>query len=1036
MQYSNRSHNIQFMKNKFLSFTVTAIVVLHACIFISSCSLVKDKEEYKEEEREREEGENEEDEREETGADKQLSSWFWAKGYPDPSNLSKKYEQGWKQHLELAENTKRNFGYYKSRTAAMGNWVDIGPKVFGGRILSLAISPTAASSGNNTIFAGSASGGIWKSYTNGLGATAWQPVTTGFPVLGVASIVYHPTDSMILLAGTGEVYRVDTVVNGANSANQVGNTGRNVWKTRGTYGIGILRSVNGGSTWSQVVIQDTQALAGIQRIKFDPTNATIVYACSTDGVFKSTNTGASFTKILALTNVRDIVIDPANNQKILISAGNLDRTDKGLWRSTDGGTSFTKLSGGGFPTAAQYKGYVTLTIAGTAAPYTIFAGVGKGDITTANSYGNETEVYTSTDFGTNWTAISMASGSSDHASYQAWYSHCITPHPVAGGTSTSRIFAAGVNKYLFTLSGTWTKTSIGTGATNSGYLAPGAQEGTNYVHADVHDIQFIPGSTTTAYFATDGGIFRTTNANGAANGFVSCNGGLQVQQFYAPSAQSRTNPGLFVGGLQDNNVIRSRGTSWAKVIGGDGGPCLFKPGAEGTLLGSTDTRGVQQSTDSGSTYGANVLTYLGSLSTPNDDRTSFMAPMAVSEANTARWYVGSDNIHISINSGGTFTGSGVPGTSYIEALHKPAVAIGVSDANALKLYASVSPFAQNTSSWGLFYTPPANIRKSTDGGTSFTTVTNGLPDRLYTDFAISKTFDDSVFVTLGGFGVTHIYVSGNGGSTWTPRGTGLPDVPFNTILIDSANRNILYAGSDFGVYVSPDRGANWYDFSGGLWDATYVMDLVFAPGNKIRAVTHGKGIFETARWNGLVTLPVYFNSFTAVNKGSYNELKWIVDQESNLSHYEVERSIDGFNYRVIKQVMARNSAVQTTYVANEYIGTNPAPVYYYRIKSVDRDGSYSYTDVIAVRISTKAKFEVLGNPFNNSLTMRYTVPQTGKLQISLVDMQGRVMRKEQLIASTGTGTYTINNLSALTAGTYLLNFEINNTRTTIKVLKQ
>lgn len=1024
------------MKNKLLVLAAVTMMLLQGSLIITSCKTA-DRGKF---ENEYEEGEEGEEDELTTGADKQLAAWFWAKGYPDPTNISKKYQEGWQQHLALQANTDKILGYYMARTEAMGNWIDIGPKVFGGRILTLGISPTAAASGNNTIYAGSASGGIWKSYTNGLGATAWQPVTTGFPVLGVSSIVYHPTDSMIILAGTGEVYRVDTVVNGANSADQIGNTGRNVWKTRGTYGIGILRSADGGYNWSQVVIKDTQALAGVQKIKFDPTNSSIIYACGTDGVYKSTNTGTSFAKVLSLTNVRDVVIDPANNQNVLVSAGNLERTDKGLWRSTNGGTSWTKITPATFPTASQYKGFVSLTIAGTGAPYTIFAGVGRGDITTANSYGNETEVYTSTDWGTTWTAIPMASGASDHSSYQAWYSHCITPHPSGAGTSTSRFFGAGVNKYLFTLAASWTKSSIGAGgATMNSYLSAGAQEGgSTYVHADVHDIVFVPGSTTTAYFATDGGIFRTTNANGtaAAMTFASCNGGLQVQQFYGPTAQSRTNPTLFVGGLQDNNVVRSRGTAWARVIGGDGGPCLFKPGAEATLLGSTDTRGVQQSTDSGKTYGANVLSYLGSLSTPNDDRTSFMAPMAVSEANTARWYVGSDNIHVSTNSGGAFTGSGVPGTSYIEALHKPAVAIGVSDADALKLYASVSPFAQNTGTWGLYYTPPSNIRKSTDGGTNFSTVTNGLPDRLYTDFAISKTFDDSVFVTLGGFGVSHVYVSGNGGGTWTPRSNGLPDVPFNTILIDSANRNILYAGSDFGVYVSPDRGANWYSFNGGLWDATYVMDLVFAPGNKIRAVTHGKGIFEATRWDGLVTLPVHFISFKALNNGTYNDLSWVVDQESDLSHYEVERSTDGFNFQKIRQVTARNSAVQITYAVNDFIGNNPPPVYYYRIKSVNQDGSYVYTEVVAVRLSAKGKFEILGNPFTNNINVRYTVLQTGSLTLSLFDMNGRLLRREQLVARAGTGTYTMNNVSAIPPGMYLLSFEMDKTRTTLKVLRQ
>jgi hypothetical protein len=281
-----------------------------------------------------------------------------------------------------------------------------------------------------------------------------------------------------------------------------------------------------------------------------------------------------------------------------------------------------------------------------------------------------------------------------------------------------------------------------------------------------------------------------------------------------------------------------------------------------------------------------------------------------------------------------------------------------------------------------------------------------------------------------------VYVSGNGGASWSPRSNGLPDVPFNTILIDSANRNILYAGSDFGVYVSPDRGANWYSFNNGFWDATYVMDLVFAPGNKIRAVTHGKGIFEADRWDGLVILPVTFNSFTAVNRGNYNTLTWVTSQESDLSHYEVERSTDGFHFQKIQQVTARNSAVETTYRTDDNLGNNPLPVYYYRIKSVNRDGGYVYTEVAVIRLSRKGKFEVLGNPFTHSINVRYTVPETGNLVISLFDMNGRLVRREQLVARTGTATFQVSNVSSVPPGMYLLNFDMNNTMTSIKVLKQ
>jgi hypothetical protein len=971
---------------------------------------------------------------EENGADKQLDSWFQQKGYPNPGNLSAKYQHAWEEYMLLKKNSPSGKA---SRPANIAAWVPVGPKVFGGRVLSLAINRLANAGGSRTLFAGSASGGIWKSYSGGIGATAWQPVVTNTQVLGVSSIVYHPADTSILLAGTGEVYRVDTVVNGASSSDQTGNNGRIVWKTRGTYGIGILRSTNAGNSWTQVLSSTMPNLFGIQKIKFDPTNANIVYACATDGLYKSTNAGAAFTKVFSLTHVTDIVINPANNQQLLIVNGNLDRTDKGIWRSVNGGTSFTKLAPTGFPTATQYKGFVSLTIAGTASPYTVIAGAGKGDVITANSY-TENEVYTSVDFGSNWSLIS----NSNHAAFQAWFSHCITPFPVAGGTSATKLFTAGVNKYVLNISGTTgTRTSIGTGsATMSSYLSAGQQEGgSSYVHADVHEIQFVPGSATEAYFATDGGVFRTTNADASpisGMSFSSCNGGLQIHQFYPTAAQSRSNPALFVGGLQDNNVVRSRGTAWARVIGGDGGPCLFKPDNEAILLGSTDARGVSRSTDSGKTYGSNVLAYLGSLSSPNDDRASFMSPIAVSIANTNRWYAGSDNIHISTNAGSSFTNSGIPGTAYIEAFRKPAVSIAVSDLNADKLYASVSPFAQNTSTYGLHYSPPANIRKSINGGSSFTTATGSLPDRLFTDITISPTNDDSVFVTLGGFGTTHVYVTGNGGNTWTPRGSGLPDVPFNCILIDSANANILYAGCDLGVYVSPDRGANWYDYNNGFWDATYVMDLVYAPGNKLRAVTHGKGIFETDRWDGNMVVPVTIIAFSGNNTGLVNKLSWTVSQEHNLLRYEVEKSSDGFNYSAVGQVTATNSPITHSYTFNDRPASWSSPVSFYRLKIINTDGTWLYSEVLVLRTASQYSFTVVGNPFFGSLNVRYTLPAPGTVYFRLFDPQGKLVRNEYCNATALTGVYSITNLQYLSAGMYVLQAYSEKGSTAMQVLKE
>jgi hypothetical protein len=356
--------------------------------------------------------------------------------------------------------------------------------------------------------------------------------------------------------------------------------------------------------------------------------------------------------------------------------------------------------------------------------------------------------------------------------------------------------------------------------------------------------------------------------------------------------------------------------------------------------------------------------------------------------------------------------------------------------NADKLYASVSPFAQNTSTYGLHYSPPANIRKSINGGSSFTTAAASLPDRIFTDITISPTNDDSVFVTLGGFGTTHIYVTGDGGSNWTPRGSGLPDVPFNCILIDSANANILYAGCDLGVYISPDRGANWYDYNNGFWDATYVMDLVFAPGNKLRAVTHGKGIFETDRWDGNLVLPVTVLSFSGSNAGNTNKLSWAVSQEYNLLHYEVQRSSDGYNYTTAGLAAAINSLHTHSYTFYDKPAAGLPPVSFFRLKIVNTDGTWLYSDVVILRQAGQYSFTVAGNPFSGSLNIRYSIPAAGPLFFRLYDQQGRLLRNEYYSATALTGVYSITGLQYLTAGMYVLRIEGEKYSRSLQVLKE
>ncbi len=965
------------------------LVVVATIAWISLFPAGKNEESEEMEEKEHAEGHQ-------TGAEKQMMTWLWSRGYPDATNMTSKFRKGWEQYNEIRENTNALIGN-QSRLESFGTWSSLGSVAnIGGRILSIAIDPNNA----NNLFIGSASGGIWKSTD---AAANWTYVPTvlpvtgvGLPVLGVSSIVYHPTNSSILLAGTGEVYRTN------NS-----NIGYNVWKARGTYGIGILRSADGGASWTQVMVKDTTDLFAIQEIRYDPSNANTVYACATDGLYKSTDCGVTWTSspVFVKNYVRDIAIHPTDPNQMVVSVGNLVDADKGIYRTTDG-TNWIKSAA----IVASFPGYIKLTNNGTR----LYAGVGRG--------GTNNELYMSSDFGATW----FLKNTSSHCGGQYWFAHDVEVDP----GNANRVLMGGVSYYSYT------STNGTTGGTRTG-ISVG--------HADVHDIEFLPSNPTIVYIANDGGMYKSTD--GGSN-FVARNTGLIAVQFYASFAvsPSAASANVMIGGLQDNGVVKYNGTSWSTVIGGDGGPSAFHPTNDQIVLYSNDARAVYRSGNAGGSE-SQPLINLGYGYSPAvyDDRTGFMSPVAISKSNPLIMYAASDNLHISTNGGTSFSradpaGAGNAGMNRaIDATFKPAIALAVSPTNPDKVYVSTSNLSQRTDE-ALNVTGVPEILKSTNASDnvnySFTTISSTLPARFTTDFAISKFSDDSVYITMGGFGGGHVYLTPDGGTTWLNRSTGLPDLPFNAIVIDPIRPNVIYAACDFGVYVSHNKGVNWFDFNVGFWGTTLVMDLQITADNKIVAATHGKGVFRSDLFVPPATLPVKFVSFTGINRNNFNDLKWTTEQEINLSRYELERSSDGINFERITNVTARNSTGPADYTYADNIQNLAGPNYYYRLKAINADGSYFYSDVVLIRAPRKNIFKVLGNPFTDHLSFKYNSTETGKMVVQLRDMQGRLLRKEEQQVTTGTGYYTVNNLSTLSSGTYLLELWIDRERYAEKVIKR
>jgi hypothetical protein len=726
-----------------------------------------------------------------SGAGQSLDAWSFERAYPNSFVPTSKYLDAFSENKIISE----------SRESVIGEWESLGPINIGGRTLCLAFHPTD----ENIMFAGSASGGLWKTTTQGLGQNAWEYVPTGFPVLGVAAIAIDQNDPNTILIGTGETYGVGFA-----------EPGTTVRLTRGTYGIGILKTIDGGAGWSHVLVFDENEIKGVQDIVINPQNSQIMFAATTDGVYRSTNGGDDWSLVFNEINCIDIEIDPSNGNTIYVSQGNfnnaLDPNLCGIFKSIDGGNSFNELLDPGLISAWSGNAKLEIDPANT---NTIYASIQVGWFNTDPT--TPAGLYKSSNGGVNWAKIN----DQNIAQYQGWYSHDIAVNPtnqnemmyvgISGWKSTD----TGLN-FLAKTANSWTM----------GQVPVDVPEGLpNYVHSDIHAVYYHP-LNNKVYMASDGGVFVSDDGEIP---YTTLNGGLQTTQFYADMASSAQDPNYCMGGAQDNASYIYKGEpSWWRVIGGDGMSASVHQDDNSIVFGSWQGLNIVKSINGGDSF-----FNIGPNLEPND-YTAFSAPYELSPSNQDVMYAGGTYLYKSVDIGATWTPTGGQSVDGSNVIMK--IAISPFNENIVYVATVGDPFG----TWG----GPPKILKSINGGQSFT-VLNGLPNRVCKDIEIDPNDHNVVYAVFSGFGSDHVFKSINGGSNWSAIDGILPDVPTNTIAIDPLNSEDIYVGNDLGVYYSEDGGVTWEPFADALPEATMVYDLNVSPANrKLRIATHGHGIWE------------------------------------------------------------------------------------------------------------------------------------------------------------------------------------------------
>ena len=428
--------------------------------------------------------------------------------------------------------------------AASDSWVELGPNAKGGRIRALAI---VNSGGNKLAFAGGISGGLWKCENIAAAIPSWRRVNDYFDNLNISSIVIHPTNANIMFFGTGEGW-LNPVLNG-NEPKPISLKGGGVW-----------RSVDKGATWTRLTSTTGQDFSYIQRMIIDASG--YLWAGTLTGLYRSNVIGASAggavgaTQISAWTemlganapvkSVADIEIAKNSNgtqAAIFVSTG-IDNEQGNVYRTTNNGSTWDGLSGGGF--------------------------FGNGRIELATTPNNPNILFSCQNLTLARMDFALSTGTwntlviPNNMISEAWYHNTliVSPATVANIDKDSIILYAGYVDIWKRRNNIWTKISDEAGASP--------------IHVDQHLFVFEPNSSSKMYICNDGGVYRCDNITQTTPTYLEINNNLFITQFY--TCATLHNKRAYLGGTQDNatQFFDVSGLTGASEKGtGDGAFCHF-----------------------------------------------------------------------------------------------------------------------------------------------------------------------------------------------------------------------------------------------------------------------------------------------------------------------------------------------------------------------------------------------------------------------------------------------------------------------------
>ncbi len=763
----------------------------------------------------------------------------------------------WKESIKLKMDNVSLLSKSKGAT-----WTSISPSYvpdapdFGsskgvGRINCIEFHPTDT----NTFWVGASQGGVWVTTDGGQN---WNPITDNIPSMNISGITVDKKHPDTIYIATGDIDRVYIPADYGGIPQ---------------YGVGVLKSVDGGATWNTTGLSLSPSYGEatlIRKVLIHPDSSDVLLACGINGIYRSIDGGDSWIKSAYNYKIIDVEPNPKNEKVVYLSTyGSNDM----ILKTSDFGLTWTESCNYIVnPSPSRMRIELAIAPSDTNRVYAI----------TTNVDGGLYSLWRTDDGGANWSAIVAYTDLANHPgaieapnvlhwydggklglgtmanfpeySGQGFYDLFLTVDP----TNSDKIYSGGINIWGSADAGlSWDIVSY-----TSGALGPS-------VHADQHYAVFQP-ETNDIFVANDGGVYKTPLSEleiGSWDSIAAClnyaaissgnyknflypncyelptnwtdiTAGLRITEIYRLGT-CRSNSNVIAIGAQDNGsfLLKEDGT-WIKTYGGDGMESIINHNNPNIVYATTYNGSLFRSEDGGDTF-------TGDLTKNVTGTGAWVTPFVMSYNNPDVLYTAFNQVWKSTDKGATWTEL----RGWVDASSYRALAVAKSNENYI--YAARE----------------GNIFVTTDGGaaggaTSWKSRISGLPKYTGTETLLKVNYitihpndPQTAWVSFTGYyDGQKIYKTSNAGMTWQNISGNLPNCPVHCIAYqegvnNSSDTNAIYVGTDLGVFYTNDSLQNtanpWIQFNDGLPNVIVTELEINYNVNKLRAATYGRGLWES-----------------------------------------------------------------------------------------------------------------------------------------------------------------------------------------------